>query len=147
MIKTRIKDNVCPHCLSILVDDEGTMICTGSRLEVWVGDFKRYEQMNTDEKREFLISFSNSEKFVDLYEKWVAVDDDGNRPNFVCEYTNKIFSPLPDNRLVIPDPLQIRSIERQIKRSLTQEEINGDTDIKVHGKLVKLKRMIFPDDF
>ena len=147
MTKSRIKDNTCPHCLSKLIDEEGRMVCTGSRLQIWEGDFKKYKTMDIDEKRKFLISYSDSEKFIDLYDKWAFVNADGLRPNFTCDYTNQIFAPLPDNRLIVPDPLQVKGIERKLKRTLTASEINGDTEIVVNGKLVELKRMIFPDDF
>lgn len=147
MTKNRIKDNVCPNCLSRIVDENGIMMCTGNRLKMWETEFKRYDKMVTTEKKEFLISFSDSEKFIDFHKKWALVDENGNRPNFCCGYTNQIFSPIPDNRIVMSDPLQVKNVERQLKRSLTVEEINGNRDIVINGKVITLDRMFFPDDF
>lgn len=147
MTKTRNKDNVCPHCLSKLIDDDGIMACKGDKLQVWTKDFKRYKNMDAAEKKKFLISFSDSERFVELYEKWSFVDEHGNRPNFTCGYTNQIFNPVPETRITLPDPMQVGQIERKLKRELTEEELIGHKPIFINGKLVKLNMMVFPDDF
>ena len=147
MTKSRTKDNICPHCLSKLIDDEGIMSCTGNKLMMWQSEFKRYESMNAAEKKKYLISFSDSEKFVDLYDKWSLSDADGNRPNFTCGYSNQIFSPIPETRVMIPDPLQIKRLERVLRRPLTNEELFGDKDVLINGTVVDIAMMEFPDDF
>ena len=147
MAKSGIKDNICPNCLSRLLDDEGIMVCNGDRLKTWEQDFKRYEIMNEAEKQTHLITFSDSEKFLDLYYKWLSVDDSGNRPNFTCGYTNQIFSPTPETRVKIPDPLQVKRLEKKLKRILTASELTGESQIVVGDSLVKLDMLVFPDDF
>lgn len=147
MTKSRIKDNVCPHCLSRLIDDDGIMVCNGDKLKVWEKDFKRYEAMNAVEKKEYLIAFSDSERFLDLYNKWAFVDDEGNRPYFGCGYTNQIFSSVPETRIMLPDPMQVGRLEKQLKRNLTEEELQGQQPIVINDKIVKLNMLVFPDDF
>ena len=114
---------------------------------MWESEFQRYKNMDSIEKKEFLISIADTEQFVDLYSKWSHIDSDGNRPNFTCGYTNQIFSAVPDNRISLPDPLQIKGIERSLKRSLTPEELSGEADIVINGKVIQLKAVVFPDDF
>ena len=140
-------DNKCPNCLSKLISKDGNLVCTGDRLKVWETDFKRYGDMNSSERREFLISFSDSERFVELHKKWAFVDEEGNRPNYDCGYTSKIFNPVPDNRIMLPDPLQVKKYERLLKRPLTEEELLGEDPIIIEGKTVTIKKMVFPDDF
>jgi len=146
-MKSRTKDNVCPHCMSKLLDNNGVMECTGSRLTVWVEDFKRYEKMKSNEKQKFLISFSDSERFTELFSRWSHVDSTGNRPNFTCGYTSQIFSSLPDNRVLMPDPMQVKRLETSLNRKLTEEEITGNTPVEIDGIEVALDMMVFPDDF
>jgi len=146
-MKSRTKDNTCPHCMSKLLDNSGIMSCTGSRLTVWVGDFKRYEKMNNTEKQKFLISFSDSERFTELFTRWSHIDPDGNRSNFSCGYTSKIFSSLPDNRVLMPDPMQVKRLEKALNRKLTEEEMTGNLPVDLDGIEVGLEMMVFPDDF
>ena len=147
MSKSKFKDNICPLCLSKLIDEEGSMVCSGSKLELWVNDFKQYEKMNKGEKKKFLISFSDSERFIELYNKWNYLDENGHRTNFSCGYTNQIFNPLPENRMYLPDPLQVKKLEQKLNRELTEEEVYGERVIDVDGKQVTIKQMVFPDDF
>lgn len=147
MTRHRIKDNICPYCLSKLLNEDGRMVCTGNKLKIWEKQFIEYAKMPIEERNEFMTNFAESEKFEELYNKWSHVDRNGDRPNFTCGYTDKVFSSLPDNRILIPDPLQVRRCERALKRPLTEEELAGEVDLIINGTAVELEFMTFPDDF
>ena len=147
MTERKIKANVCPTCLSKLINDDGVMICSGDLLKLWETHFESYKNMKPEQQKNYIVNISESEKFFDLYGKWDYVDSNGNRSNFTCGYTSRIFNPTPETRMYIPDPLQVKRIEQKLNRSLTEEELSGDKKVVVEGKKITIETMIFPDDF
>lgn len=141
MPKNKNKDNICPHCLSKLLDEDGSLVCSGDKLKFWIKEFVMYEKLSYQDKWKYLDTLEDKGRFLDLLDKW-------NKDEVLsCEYTNKMFSTIPETKIILPDLLQVKQLERVLKRPLTEEELLGHTTLIVNGEVISIKKLTFPDDF
>jgi len=152
-------NTTCPYCLSTLkVNDVGTYECTADRLKIWETEFIKFNKMSDKEKVDYLYKFSYPDKFEELYQRWNFTDDKGNRINYDCGYTNKLFNPISRFRTTMPDPALTKTIEESLGRKLTDEELMGEVEIYRKGNSyfsdwkkgrnkVRIPILTFPDDF
>lgn len=161
--KTKIKGNfrdvelTCPDCMSVLTYDEDYQkICTGNMLQLWEDKFKEYETLTINDKLAFLIAKVDKVRFVYLYKKWknaVAAKE-----AYVCDYSSTIVDPSPDRDTLVPDPIMLKRLERDLQRPLTQLEIDQEQSFYFNGtkyseiptdnsRAVKIKWIKFPYDF
>lgn len=148
---------ICTNCLStLLVGEEGKYECSGDRLKIWEREFLNYLKMNDKEKIRYLMAFSHPDLFEELFDRWNYKDNDGHRPNFECGYSNKIYSLVNPLRVMMPDPILCKKIEKSLGRALTEEEKYGEKDIFRAGNSyfedfkkgrvrVKITLVFFPD--
>lgn len=126
---------ICTNCLSsLVVSGEGKYECSGDRLKIWEKEFLAYTKMSDKEKIRYLMAFSHPDLFEELFEKWSYKEGDGHRPNFECGYSNKIYSLINPLRVMMPDPILVKKIEKSLGRKLTEEELYGEKDIFREGK-------------
>lgn len=149
----------CPYCLSLLKSNEVKVLeCTGDKLRIWEVEFLKFNKLNQEQRNKYLIGISNRDMFIDLYEKWSVIDEKGQRPNFTCGYSNRIFNPISRYRLSIPDPLLIKAIERSLGRELTEEEKFNEKELwqyqgrysdryKKGANKVRIPQVVFPEGF
>lgn len=150
---------ICPYCLSLLRTNEVKVLeCTGDKLRIWEVEFLKFNKLSQDQKNKYLIGIINRDMFIDLYEKWSQVDEKGQRPNFTCGYSNRIFNPISRYRLSLPDPLLIKAIERSLGRELTEEEKFNEKELwqyqgrysdryKKGANKVRIPQVVFPEGF
>lgn len=148
----RDNHNICPHCLSTLkVNDENILECTGDKLQFWLKDFEKYDDMDLINKNIYNEKLSNKEQFLSLYSNWKG-------GNLICEYSNKMIIPNLIYKQEIADPMFVGKIERSLGRELTEEEKCGDKQIykigerftdyfEVGSATVLIPKINFPDDF
>lgn len=149
----------CPYCLSTLkINEAGTYECTADKLKIWEAEFLKFNKMSDKEKINYLYKFSYPDKFEELYQRWNFQDENGNRVNYDCGYTNKLFNPISRFRSTMPDPALTKTIEGSLGRKLTQEELMGEVEIYRKGNSyfsdwkkgrnkVRIPWLEFPDDF
>lgn len=148
----------CPNCLSKLtLDQKNNLKCSGNHLNIWEEQFKKYHDLDQIKKDDFLKSISYDSMFMDLYDRW-AYSINVNKPEeFNCGYTNKIFLPVPSCQVIIPDPIQVKIIENNIGRKLTEQEILGEKELYYNkgiitedfietSKKIKIRLLRFPED-
>lgn len=148
---------ICPECNStIKVNTYGVWECTGDQLEYWHQQFCRFRAMSENKQKEFIETISDLGKFMDLYSRWQNSQELDNY-EFDCGYSNKIFSPSSRHRVTIPDPIQVKHIERRLGRKLTEEELHNEDAIWEYSgqylekyrdgaKKVKIKHVAIPED-
>ena len=123
----------CPICLSTLkINQYGVWDCTGDRLTLWVVEFEKFQKMSEVDQKHYLENMSDPQGFLDLYSKWAYRDENDNRVNFHCGYTNEIYPPSCRVKTRIPDPAFVKTIERQLGRELTDEEKINESDIWIY---------------
>ena len=149
--------SICPECGSTLkVGEFGVWECQGDQLEHWHREFVKFTAANDERKAEILKSISDMGKFLDLYSRWQNAQELADY-EFDCGYTNRIHSPNARTRNTIPDPIQVKRIERQLGRKLSEEELYNEDEIwqiggrflkfyKKGAKRVKIKRVAIPED-
>lgn len=147
----------CPNCMSKLKSNEFNILeCTGDRLLFWHNEFLLYMKLDKEKQNKYLLCLSNINLFLDLFDKWNYLDDNGIRVNFQCEYSNKIMNPVTRFRTTLPDPILVKRIERSLGRPLTEEEKHGEKEIWKEGntfftnyrkgrKIIKIPQIIFPN--
>ena len=93
---------------------------------------------------------------MDLYNRWQNAQELADY-EFECGYSNKIFTPNSRHRVTIPDPVQVKRIERHLGRKLTEEELHNESDLWQYSgqyfekfrdgaKKVKIKHVAIPED-
>lgn len=119
----------CPNCLSrIVLDNAGLNKCSGDRLMNWEKEFDSFTKLEDTKKVEYLKNISFDSMFLELYDRWsysLTNPDD----KFDCGFTNKIFFPIPSCSVTIPDPAQIKRIEKKLGRKLTEAEVFGEKEL------------------
>jgi hypothetical protein len=162
--KARSKKNAspfsrnCGHCLSpLIIDSSGLQQCSGTRLQLWHNDFITYQRLNDVQKVAFLKTISEIDRFEELFQRWNYIDEQGNRSNFTCDYTNNLFLPIAKLKTTMPDPIVVSRIERSIGRKLTDLELSGDDVIYKKGNsfflnfrkdrtIARIPVVTFPDE-
>lgn len=154
----RSNTSVCPNCLSKLVlDANKNLQCSGDRLQIWWTEFNNFNNMSQEKKDEYLKHISYDSMFLELYDKWLYSVNNNKPEEFNCGYTNKIFLPMPSCQTIIPDPIQMNIVEKNIGRELTDEEIFGEKelyytqgvvteDFDSSSKKIKIRLIRFPED-
>lgn len=149
---------LCPECYSTLeYNKDFTKYCTGDRLKLWVPHFRKYEKADLRKKVEILSKFEDTAKFLELYEKWLHKDDKGKRSRFTCDYSTRLFDGHRDNSILIPDPMMLARIEKDLGKKLNIQELHEDTVFYHDGTKyfdkpadkrvsVKLEWVRYPDD-
>lgn len=152
-------NRVCPECGSNLeLNEVGIWECSKDKLKLWEIEFKKFDRLNDNQKRKYILLISDVSRFEELYEQWRKVDADGKRPYFDCGYSNKLFNPISRIRTTIPDPILVSTIEKNIGRKLTDEEKTNEVEIFRQGKAyfsdykkgrrkVRIPQLVFPDAF
>jgi hypothetical protein len=155
---TRLVNNICPNCLSTLrIDVGGVWICSKDRLIHWEAEFLAYIKLNEEQKAKYLLRYQDDSQFLNLFEKWSVVESGGHRPLWGCDFSNKLFNPISKFRSYLLDPCLVKTIERQLGRELTEQEIRGESEIWQYGgqyfdtyrkdsKKVKIPVICFPTD-
>jgi hypothetical protein len=151
------QSTTCPYCLSLLkINDVKVLECTGNKLRIWEKEFLTFNQLIEDKKNKYLLGLSDVGLFLDLYEKWNKTDEKGNRVNFTCGYSNKLFNPISKFRTSFPDPILVKRIEKSLGKELSYDEKWGLVDVYKEGNTyfrtwkkgrqkVKIPQIIFPD--
>jgi len=133
-------DNICPNCMSRLeVNDIGELVCTGDKLEIWVPEFKKIKDMNSTIREAFMDTICDSEYFKELYRRWLA-------GKLECDYSNQIYNIVNRSKSIIPDPIVVQRIEGALKRKLTEDELLGDKEVLVNGKIQRIPLISLPED-
>ena len=148
----------CPNCLSTLkLNGQGLWECTRDKLIIWEKDFVKYHKMTPKQKISFLSKLTSTSRFEELYDYWKYSVETNQPEEFTCGYTNDIHLPIAQNKQRIPDPLFCKRIEKLLGRSLTEEEIYGDsplyfyrgkvlTEYRKRAKEIKMIWIILPDE-
>jgi hypothetical protein len=127
----------CPYCLSHLTTDGGGIQqCSGNKLEFWDKEFNKFTKLNEHLKRKYIETISEESQFFELYDRWTFAQVPENEEKFNCGYTNKIFFPMPSGNVTIPDPVRVAHIEKKIGRSLTEEELYGESELWQFGRQI-----------
>jgi hypothetical protein len=154
---TRSNFAVCPNCLSKMVlDNKGFQQCSGDRLVTWVKEFQTFKDLDDIKKVNYIKNLSHDSMFLELYDRW-HYSQSNPEDIFNCGYTNQIFLPIPNCSVIIPDPTQIKRIEKKLGRKLTEEEIFGEKELFAHrggifeeyrdgARIVKISLLRFPED-
>lgn len=142
----------CPECGSTLVVDSGEIQCTQDLLvSEYPNLFRQWDELS-EKKRELTLS-QVSFKVYDMYKRWSAIDDKGNRPQFCCTYNPNIeFNPMTQSEQILPDPVQVKISETILGRGLTEGEYYGiirvplinENGIRYFGQIDQL---VFPRDY
>lgn len=132
-----ISFNLCPNCYSKLINVSGEVVCSGDKLEYWKLEAEKYVAMSTIEQAEYLLTIEDCDKFLDI-----VVD----RDNISCGYSNRITPVTSSNSLRIPDPMAVSRLERQLGRSLTDEEQEEGYEFVLNNSTYTLPFCSFPDD-
>lgn len=147
----------CPNCLSKLgLDEGGLQKCLGERLLIWDLEFAKFHALDKEKQLAYLQNISFDSTFMELYDRWAYSLINPDDP-FSCGYTNKIFFPIPSCSVIIPDPCQVKRIEKKLGRKLTEEEVFGEKELFFHrggifekyregAKTVKIVLLRFPED-
>ena len=133
---------LCPECMSKLTtNSDYSKVCSGDKLKYWAKEFKKYKKLNDDDKQQYLESVSMKGKFLDLYDRWCKVG------SISCDYSNRIYSLVSDNVTTIPDPLQIKYLEKQLKTVIDVSKLDEDSSFKLpDGQVVKVEWVKLPLD-
>lgn len=135
----RVVVHLCPGCLSSLrFNSDGSYDCTGDRFDYWRSEFKKYDEMNQQQKLKYAEEFQDFDKFVDLYSR---------KEDLTCEHSGKIWKLGFAQKCEIPDPIQVKWLERQLNRKLTEEELHGEEPVFLNNKAVVVEKLQFPEDF
>lgn len=147
----------CPNCLSrIELDSFNSYKCSGDRLVQWHKEFEVFESLDDSKKLQFLKNISFDSMFLELYDRWIYSKRNPEEP-FDCGFTNQIFLPIPSCSITIPDPAQVKRIEKKLRRKLTEEEIFGEKELFEYrgsvfehyrngAKAIKISLIRFPED-
>lgn len=127
----------CPNCLSTMKPNAlGLFECSGDKLKVWVPDFARYKQMQHEQRMKYLTDLSNSSRFLELFDRWDYASSTDGKEEFNCGYTNILFPLTATSQVKIPDPLYTKILEQKLGRSLTEEEIYGESELWAYGNRI-----------
>lgn len=138
----------CPSCGSrLIVENSGVISCSQKKLSEWYKKCLEYDKANKHEQIQLL---ADNSQLLEMYDRWKQKDASGNRPYFMCDYSNKLFSPLPNYSFLMPDPIQVKRLERRLKRRLFEAELNGTVKVifkdrsgKVYEERIELYRFPF----
>jgi len=120
---------LCPECMSTLKTNEYFVKeCSGDRIKEWEKAFKKYRKMNISERTLYLETISNKDKFTDLYNKWEI------HGHMNCAYSNRIYDIIPNNSVLIVDPLQIKRIEKDIGIKIDLNKLDEESYFWYDGK-------------
>jgi hypothetical protein len=124
----------CPECGSALkVESGGLIVCSQDRLKSIYDQCLQFH--NGDEKTKIdILKNDKNGTFMELYDRWIHKDAQGNRSAFTCLYSNRLHSPIPHYVWTIVDVFQKRRLEKILKRPLAQSELAGETKIRYKNK-------------
>ena len=129
-----LKLSPCPECGSkLIVELSGVIVCSQDRIRDIYNKCLQYEKADNNEKIEILKS-DKIGSFMELYERWSHKDANGSRSAFVCNYSNRLHSPVPNYVWTIVDVFQVRRMEKALHRKLTTAELEGTTKVKYRVK-------------
>lgn len=145
--RKRQLDHLCPECLSTLELSVDGYKCTGNRLRLWVKEFEKYDLLTEGEKKMYIANLADKEKFVELY----------NSKTLECEYSPQMIEIIPEQSILIPDPMVVGKIELNFGRRLTDTELEEGFLFYRKGKnfshehlegynRFRIPRVLFPDD-
>lgn len=151
-------NTTCPNCQSILrLNTLGQWECAGDKIKIWEKEFYTYMRSNEKKKVEILANFSNSSRFLELYEMWHydIILNEGIK--FDCGYTNEIFPLISACKEKIPDPLFVKIVESKLGRKLTEEELLGESELywfkgmvlknyKKNSRVLRIPWIILPNE-
>ena len=150
--------STCPYCKSkLILNDLGAWECTGEKLKIWENDFYKYKRAKEKGKEEILARFSNTSRFLELYDRWAYDIIEKGEPTYDCGYTNEIYPLMAECQEKIPDPLVVKKIEQKLGRKMTERELLGEQDLYWYGgqvltewrkkaKLVKVPWIVLPSE-
>lgn len=154
----RLTVTTCPSCLSTLkLTSSGVWQCSGDRLDTWKKEFLTYNALDDKDKAAFILNYEDPSIFLNLLEKFNFIDKNGCRSNFQCDYSNRLGSIVHSYSVSIPDPILVKTIERNLHRKLNELELDGQNEIYLYQgnysniwikgcKKVKITRIDFPRD-
>lgn len=149
---------LCPECYSTLeYHKDFSKYCSGDRLKLWEKLFRKYENATETKRMDILAGIEDTAKFKEWFEKWSYKNSKGKRSKFVCEYSNRLFDLHRDNNTLVPDPIMLSRIERDLGKSLDINKLDEDTVFYHDGAkysekptdkstVVKLEWVRYPDD-
>ena len=129
----------------LIVGKSGSWECNGDRLKIWVDDFEKYGKMDEKDKKDYLNGLIYPHRFLELYEKWAYLNEAGQRVNFNCGYSDRLFPAMTTPKTIIPDPATVASLEGRLGRSLTLHEKEA-CEVECGDILIKIPRIEFPED-
>lgn len=139
-VNLRSVHNLCPNCFSQLKADEtGGLYCTGDKLQVWQGAIENFLKLDINKRNDFLETLDNPSGFINSinFETGIAQ----------CGFNSKISPVASNNETMVPDPMAVGRLERQLKRRLTEIELEPDYVFNLDGKEYRLPLLKFPEDF
>lgn len=131
-------NHLCPNCMSTLTVENGDYVCTGDRLEIWQKVFEEFDKMQLKEKRDYLSSISDQDKFFDLYKQ---------KSKLTCDFSTYRASLVPNYNETILDPLVVKRVQKSLGRPLTDEEKSGDTKLYRRGNDYKTRLFLGYEEF
>ena len=130
--------HLCPNCFSTLSQSQqGEMICTGDRLDKWREEYQRVSQLPSLQMKEFLDQLEDVSRFLEL---------GSSKFGESCGVSSKLNYVAAINSIRIPDPIAVTKLERTLKRSLTEEELNEEFVFQLDGNSYQLPFIQFPED-
>ena len=124
----RFNNYLCPLCMSDLKVVNNKYECTGEKLELWRQKTDEFLSMNEEQKKEYLKNIQD----VDIFMEWTKKD------RIECEFTSVLES-YSDRYSMIPDPMVVNRIEKSLKRTLTEFELEPDYIFYRKGKEYSLE--------
>jgi len=155
---TRNTTTSCPNCSSTMkLNALGLFECSGDKIRIWEPDFVRYRQMSNEQKVKYLADLSNSSRFLELYDRWDYASSTEGEEEFNCGYTNILFPLTGTSQVRIPDPMFTKILEQKLGRSLTEEEIYGESELwayqgailtswRKNARIVRIPFVILPNE-
>lgn len=114
----RSVSHLCPNCFSTLSQTpQGSMICTGDRLDQWREEYQKLMKLSSDQINAFLNNLDNPSRFKEL---------GSTVPGQPCGNSSKLSHVAPLNSVRIPDPMAVTRLERKLQRRLSEEELDED---------------------
>lgn len=137
-VSYRNVNNLCPNCFSTLIsEDTGNFYCSGDRIASWQKEIEDYKNMSEEEQQAYLKTLSNPSKFLELIVSFDTLD---------CGTSTQLSNISTHNNIRIPDPMAVGKIEKLLKRSLTEEELEEGYEFKINTKAYTLPFISFPED-
>lgn len=138
MKNARLVSVFCPNCFSTLdVQVNGSKSCSGDKLKFWKEEAEKFLSLEEAERQAYLNALSEPDKFLQIV---------ANKDDLKCEYSSNITGVSSSYSFRIPDPLAVSSLEKKLKRKLTEEDLQEDKEFIIDSKPYKLPFVNFPED-